>query len=80
MRRRTIDGMAPDLAQLERALDEVRPHLHGDIELVGVDGGEVRVRLHGKCADCTMQQQTLRSGVEQVLRARVPGVASVVAV
>ena len=72
--------MDPDLAALQRALDEVRPHLHGDIELIGVDGSEVRVRLHGKCADCTMQQQTLRLGVEQVLRARVPGVGTVVAV
>lgn len=72
--------MTPDLAALEAALDEVRPHLHGGIELVGVEAGEVRVRLHGKCADCAMQQHTLRAGVEQVLRARVPGVATVVAV
>ncbi len=71
---------ALDRAAIERALDEVRPHLHGDIELVGVIGDEVRVRMSGKCADCTMQQHTLQVGVEQVLRARVPGVRAVVAV
>jgi len=69
-----------DRAAIERALDEVRPHLHGEIDLLDVVGGEVRVVMSGRCADCTMQQQTLRVGVEQVLRARVPGVESVVAV
>jgi Fe-S cluster biogenesis protein NfuA len=69
-----------DVAAIERALDEVRPHLHGDIELVGVTGDEVQVRMSGRCSDCTMQQHTLRVGVEQVLRARVPGVGSVVAI
>lgn len=68
-----------DRTAIERALEEVRPHLHGDIELVDVIGSEVRVRMTGRCADCTMQQQTLRLGVEQVLRARVPGVVSVTA-
>ena len=71
---------ALDRDAIERALEEVRPHLHGDIELVDVVGDEVRVRMSGRCADCTMQQHTLRLGVEQVLRARVPGVASVIAV
>ena len=71
---------APPVDAVERALDEVRPHLHGDIELVDVVGGVVRVRRSGRCADCTMQQHTLRLGVEQVLIARVPGVSSVVAV
>jgi len=69
-----------DRIAIERALDEVRPHLHGEIELVEIVGAEVRVRLLGRCADCTMQQHTLRAGVEQVLRARVPGVGTVVAV
>ncbi|HVE64821.1 MAG TPA: NifU family protein [Mycobacteriales bacterium] len=69
-----------DRSVIERALDEVRPHLHGEIELVDIVGAEVRVRLLGRCADCTMAHHTLRAGVEQVLRARVPGVATVVSV
>lgn len=69
-----------DRAAVEAALAEIRPHLHGDIALAGIVGDEVRVRLSGRCADCSMQAVTLRQGVEAVLRARVPAVASVVAV
>jgi Fe-S cluster biogenesis protein NfuA len=69
-----------DAAAVERALDEIRPHLHGGVELVSVDGDVVRVRMNGECADCTLQQVTLRTGVERVVRARVPAVSSVIAV
>jgi len=65
---------------VERALEEIRPHLHGGIELVAVDGDVVRVRMSGECADCSLQQVTLRTGVETVVRARVPAVRSVEAV
>ena len=71
----TIDAVA-----VEQALAEIRPHLHGGIELVAVDGDVVRVRMSGECAECSLQQLTLRTGVETVLRARVPAVRSVVAV
>lgn len=63
-----------DAGAVERALDEIRPHLHGGIELVAVDGDVVRVRMHGECADCSLQQVTLRTGVERVVKARVPAV------
>lgn len=72
--------MTVDLAALDAAMTEIRPHLHGDVEVVSVDDGRVSVRLSGKCADCTMQEQTVRMGIEAVLRARVPGVVEVVAV
>jgi Fe-S cluster biogenesis protein NfuA len=72
---------AIDRAAVERALDEIRPYLHGDgggIEVVEIAGDEVRVRLQGSCADCTMQQVTMKAGVERILRARIPAVRSVV--
>jgi len=69
-----------DAGAVERALDEIRPHLHGGVELVSVDGDVVRVRMNGECADCTLQQVTLRTGVERIVRARVPAVSAVVAV
>ena len=72
--------MTIDAGAVERALDEIRPHLHGGIELVAVEGDVVRVRMHGECADCTLQQLTLRTGVERVVRARVPAVTAVVSV
>jgi Fe-S cluster biogenesis protein NfuA len=69
-----------DAAAVEAALAEIRPHLHGGIELVAVDGDVVRVRMHGECADCSLQQVTLRNGVERVVKARVPAVIAVVSV
>ncbi len=68
---------------VERALEEVRPHLQfegGDIELVDVKGDVVKVRLKGACMGCPMSQMTLKWGVETYLRRRVPGVRSVEAV
>jgi Fe-S cluster biogenesis protein NfuA len=75
-----MSGVTIDAAAVEQALDEIRPHLHGGIELVAVEGNLVRVRMHGECADCTLQQVTLRTGVERVVRARVPAVSAVEAV
>ena len=72
--------MTVDVSAVERALDEVRPHLHGDVELVGIEGQAVQVRFSGRCADCTMQAMTLQAGVAAVLRARVPAVTEVLAV
>jgi Fe-S cluster biogenesis protein NfuA len=63
--------------------EEIRPALRmdgGDIQLVGVEGTEVRVQLRGACAGCPGAQMTLRMGVERHLKERVPEVESVVAV
>jgi len=62
---------------------EIQPALRmdgGDIQLVGVEGSEVRVQLRGACAGCPGAQMTLRMGVERILKERLPGVESVVAV
>jgi Fe-S cluster biogenesis protein NfuA len=67
-----------------QALDEVRPHLQvdgGDVELVEVqDDGVVKVRLTGACAGCPMSQMTLKWGVENYLKKKVPKVKAVEAV
>jgi len=71
------------LEQVKKVLDEIRPNLQadgGDIELVGVEGGVVKVRLKGSCAGCPMSQMTLTFGVEKVLKERIPGVVRVEAV
>ena len=72
-----MDRVTIDAAAVEQALAEIRPHLHGGIELVAVDGDVVRVRMSGECADCALQQVTLRTGVETIVRARVPAVRTV---
>lgn len=71
-------------AEVEAALEEVRPHLQldgGDVELVEVqDDGVVKVRLTGSCAGCPMSQMTLKWGVENYLKKKIPEVKSVEAV
>ena len=68
---------------VEKALDKIRPALRadgGDIELVDVVDGVVKVRLTGACGGCPMSQMTLKMGVEKVLKQQVPEVKSVEAV
>lgn len=69
--------------EIAQALEEVRPQLQldgGDIELVDVEDGVVKVRLKGSCAGCPMSQMTLKWSVENYLKKKVPGVKSVEAV
>lgn len=69
--------------EVEQALAEVRPHLQvdgGDVELVGIEDGVVKVRLTGACAGCPMSQMTLKWGVENYLKKKIPEVKSVEAV
>jgi Fe-S cluster biogenesis protein NfuA len=65
---------------VEKALQKIRPALQsdgGDIELVDVVDGVVKVRLTGACGGCPMSQMTLKMGVEKVLKQQVPEVKSV---
>jgi Fe-S cluster biogenesis protein NfuA len=57
--------------------EEVGPALDLDgtaIEVIGVDGGVVQVRLSGACAGCPSSVMTLIMGLEHELRQRVPEV------
>ncbi len=71
-------------AQVQAALDEIRPFLQadgGDVELVDVtEDNIVHVRLQGACGGCPMSQMTLKSGIEQRVRQNVPQIVSVEAV
>ena len=69
--------------KVEAALNEIRPGLQadgGDVELVDIEDGVVKVRLKGACAGCPMSQMTLTFGIERVLKERVPEVKKVEAV
>jgi Fe-S cluster biogenesis protein NfuA len=53
--------------QVQSALNEIRPSLQadgGDVELVDVEDGIVKVRLTGACGGCPMSQMTLKQGIE----------------
>lgn len=65
-----------DRAQVEAVLDRLRPYIRqhgGDIELVSIEGADVRVVLRGTCVGCPSSTLTLTYGVEKELRAELPG-------
>jgi Fe-S cluster biogenesis protein NfuA len=67
-------------AKVEAALNKIRPMLQadgGDVELVDIKGGVVKVRLQGACAGCPMSQMTLRNGIEKMLKQEIPEVKAV---
>lgn len=71
-------------AEVERAIEEIRPILMadgGDIELVDVtNDGVVKVKLKGACAGCPFSMMTVRYNVERYLRFRVPQIKKIVVV
>ena len=69
--------------RVEQALAKIRPFLQADggsVELVGIEGTVVKVRLVGACGTCPMSQMTLKAGVERTVKELVPEVTEVVAV
>ena len=70
--------------RVEFALEEIRPFLvsdGGDISLVSIDNNKVvNVKLHGNCVSCTVNQMTLKSGVEMTIKKYVPQIEKVISV
>lgn len=64
------------------ALEEIRPFLlsdGGDIQLVSIeDQKHVKVRLQGACTHCSVNQMTLRAGVETTIKKFAPQIETVV--
>lgn len=66
--------------QIKNVIHKLIPYLQrdgGDIEYVDFKDGIVYVRMLGACAGCTMIDDTLKDGVEQILMEEVPGVLEV---
>ena len=67
---------------VEKALDEIRPFLQndgGDITLLSIENEKiVRVQLEGTCVDCTVNQMTLKSGVEMTIKKYAPQIEKVI--
>ncbi len=72
------------LDQVQVALERVRPYLQadgGDISIVELtDDMVVKVKLQGACNGCPMSVQTIKSGVEMVVKSQVPVIKEVIAV
>lgn len=68
---------------IEAALAQIRPALQadgGDVELVDVNDGVVKLKLKGACAGCPMSTMTLKLGIERVIKKQIPEIKEVVAV
>lgn len=72
------------IAKINLALDEVRPHLKvdgGDVEVVDVtDDFIAKVKWLGNCQVCSMSAMTMKAGIEQAVKQKIPSITAVVAV
>ena len=72
------------ISEINKALNEIRPYLNndgGDISFIGLtDDNVVKVKLHGACTDCKVNQMTLKSGVELTIKKYAPEIKEVVQV
>lgn len=67
---------------INQVLIAVRPMIqmhNGDIEFLKFDAGIVYVKMHGACVGCPISSYTIKLGVEEALKEKIPGVLQVVA-
>ena len=68
--------------QVSKVIDQLRPALQadgGDVEILSVeDDGTVKVALQGHCRGCPYSQMTIKNGIEQLLKEKIPQVKQVV--
>jgi Fe-S cluster biogenesis protein NfuA len=79
-----LHGLHPDPMETRvlRALAKVRPYLHshgGDVELLRVEQGVVRIKLMGSCGSCPSSSVTLKSAVEDALYEAAPDIVELIA-
>ncbi|MBD8505081.1 NifU family protein [Hoyosella sp. G463] len=77
-----VHGLHPDdvEARVRKALDSVRPYLGshgGDVDLIGVDEGVVRLRFQGTCKSCPSSSVTLELAVEDAVRSAAPEITDI---
>ncbi|MDF2683509.1 MAG: hypothetical protein K0R47_4699 [Brevibacillus sp.] len=68
------------LDQVQEVLDKLRPYLQrdgGDVQLVDVEEGIVKLRLMGACGSCPSSTITLKAGIERALVEEIPGIKEV---
>jgi len=68
---------------IERVLGEIKPYLQadgGDVELVSVEEGVVKVKFLGGCSGCPFRAITLKTGIERYLKEKLPEVKEVISV
>ena len=72
------------LLKINEALEDIRPHLAvdgGDVEVLDItDDLTVRIKWLGNCVNCTMSTMTMKAGIEQAIKGKVPEIKTVEAV
>ena len=71
-----------DMDVLNDTIEYIRPAVQadgGDIKLASVNDGVVNIEMLGACQGCPLSIATLKSGIERILRDKVPGVVEVIA-
>ena len=71
-----------DLEVLNDTIEYIRPAVQadgGDIKLASVEDGVVNIEMLGACVGCPMSIATLKSGIERILKDKVPVVTEVIA-
>ena len=71
-----------DLDILNETIEYIRPAVQadgGDIKLASVDNGVVNIEMLAACVGCPLSIATLKSGIERILKEKVPGVEEVIA-
>lgn len=69
--------------KIETALDSIRPYLKadgGNVEVVELHEGTLKVELKGACRTCSMSMMTMKAGIEETIKRAVPEIREVVAV
>jgi Fe-S cluster biogenesis protein NfuA len=71
-----------DMDILNDTIEYIRPAVQadgGDIKLASVNDGVVNIEMLGACQGCPLSIATLKSGIERILKDKVPGVVEVIA-
>lgn len=69
--------------KVEEGLNEIRPFLEsdgGNIELISIEKNIVKVKLLGNCVSCSVNQMTLKNGVELTIKKFVPQIEEVISI
>lgn len=70
--------------KVEKALEEIRPFLQadgGDITLIEIEDDKiVRIQFEGSCNSCSINQMTLKAGVETTIKKHAPEIEAVIAI
>ena len=71
-----------DMDILNDTIEYIRPAVQadgGDIKLASVKEGVVNIEMLGACQGCPLSIATLKSGIERIIKDKVPGVLEVIA-